>query len=85
PLPPLSLQEEFARVAARVEGLRRRMDESARQAEGLFQALLSESFAPTQPTPSVLRTPPPNPLDLGEAGWGSSFPNPLDLGEAGWG
>lgn len=45
PLPPLSLQEEFARVVARVEALRRRMEESARQAEGLFQALLAEAFA----------------------------------------
>lgn len=42
--PPLSLQEEFARIVARVESLRRRMDESARQAEGLFESLLSEAF-----------------------------------------
>ncbi len=44
PLPPLGLQEEFARVVARVEALRARMDESARQGEGLFQSLLAESF-----------------------------------------
>jgi type I restriction enzyme S subunit len=44
PLPPLALQEEFARVAARVEGLRARMSEAERQAEGLFQSLLAESF-----------------------------------------
>lgn len=44
PLPPLPLQEEFARVAARVEGLRARQAEAERQAEELFQALLSESF-----------------------------------------
>jgi len=44
PIPPLGLQEEFARVVARVESLRARMDESARQGEGLFQSLLAESF-----------------------------------------
>lgn len=44
PLPPLPLQEEFARVAARVEALRARMAESERQAEALFQSLLAESF-----------------------------------------
>ncbi|MCQ3948179.1 MAG: hypothetical protein DPW21_16025 [Anaerolineae bacterium] len=42
--PPLSKQEEFARVVARVEALRARMDESARQGEALFQSLLAESF-----------------------------------------
>jgi hypothetical protein len=42
--PPLALQEEFARVAARVESLRGRMAEAERQAEGLFESLLSESF-----------------------------------------
>jgi hypothetical protein len=42
--PPLSLQEEFAGVVARVEGLRGRMSEAERQVEGLFEALLSESF-----------------------------------------
>ena len=45
PLPPLPLQEEFARVAARVEGLRARQAEAERQAEGLFQSLLALSFA----------------------------------------
>ncbi|MBI5354258.1 MAG: restriction endonuclease subunit S [Chloroflexi bacterium] len=44
PLYPLSLQEEFAGVVARVESLRGRMGESTRQVEGLFEALLSESF-----------------------------------------
>jgi restriction endonuclease S subunit len=52
PLPPLALQEEFARIvgaerrSARtgVESLRARMAESERQAEGLFESLLSESF-----------------------------------------
>jgi len=43
-VPPLSLQEEFAGVAARVESLRGRMGESTRQVEGLFESLLSESF-----------------------------------------
>jgi hypothetical protein len=41
---PLSLHEEFAGVVARVESLRGRMGESTRQAEGLFESLLSESF-----------------------------------------
>ncbi|NWF64432.1 MAG: restriction endonuclease subunit S [Chloroflexi bacterium] len=44
PLPPLALQEEFARVVARVESLRARMAEAERQAEELFQSLLAESF-----------------------------------------
>lgn len=43
-VPPLSLQEEFAGVVARVESLRGRMSEAARQVEGLFDALLAESF-----------------------------------------
>ncbi|NWG33980.1 MAG: restriction endonuclease subunit S, partial [Chloroflexi bacterium] len=51
-LPPLTLQEEFARIvgaerrSARtgVEGLRGHMAESERQAEGLFQSLLALSF-----------------------------------------
>lgn len=41
----LSVQEEFAGVVARVESLRGRMSEAERQAEGLFQSLLAESFA----------------------------------------
>ena len=44
PIPPLSLQEEFAGVAARVESLRGRMGESTRQVDGLFEAVLAESF-----------------------------------------
>jgi len=44
PVPPLSLQEEFAGVVARVESLRGRMSEAGRQVEGLFEALLSEAF-----------------------------------------
>ena len=44
PVPPLSLQEEFAGVVARVESLRGRMGESTRQVEGLFESLLSEAF-----------------------------------------
>lgn len=42
--PPLSLQEEFAGVVARVESLRGRMSESERQVEILFERLLEESF-----------------------------------------
>jgi len=41
---PLSLQEEFAGVVARVESLRRRMSEAGRQVNGLFESLLAESF-----------------------------------------
>lgn len=44
PLPPLPLQEEFARVAARVEQMRARQAESERQVENLFESLLAESF-----------------------------------------
>jgi len=44
PVPPLSLQEEFAGVVARVESLRGRMGESERQVNGLFESLLSQSF-----------------------------------------
>jgi len=44
PVPPLSLQEEFAGVVGRVESLRVRMSESTRQVEGLFQSLLTQSF-----------------------------------------
>jgi hypothetical protein len=39
------LQEEFAGVMARVESLRGRMSESARQVEGLFESLLAEAFS----------------------------------------
>ena len=44
PVPPLSLQEEFAGVVARVESLRGRMGESTRQVDGLFESLLAEAF-----------------------------------------
>jgi len=44
PVPPLSLQEEFAGVVARVELLRGRMSEAGRQVEGLFESLLAEAF-----------------------------------------
>lgn len=42
--PPLSLQEEFVGVVARVESLRGRMGESTRQVEGLFESVLTEAF-----------------------------------------
>jgi len=38
------LLSAFAGVVARVESLRGRMGESARQVEGLFESLLAESF-----------------------------------------
>lgn len=44
PLPPIPLQEEFAGVVARVDGLRGRMSESTRQVDGLFESLLAEAF-----------------------------------------
>ena len=40
----LSLQEQFAGVVARVEGLRARMSEAGRQVDGLFESMLSQSF-----------------------------------------
>jgi type I restriction enzyme S subunit len=42
--PPLPQQEQFAAVVRRVESLRARAGESARQGEGLFQSLLHEAF-----------------------------------------
>ena len=44
PASSLNLQEGFAGVVARVESLRGRMGESARQVEGLFESLLAEAF-----------------------------------------
>lgn len=44
PVPPLSKQEEFGGVVARVESLRGRMSEAGRQVNGLFESLLAESF-----------------------------------------
>jgi len=44
PVPSLPQQEQFAMVVRRVESLRGRQSESARQADGLFQSLLSQSF-----------------------------------------
>ena len=43
-VPPLAEQERFAEIVARYEGLRSQAREAARQAEGLFQSLLNESF-----------------------------------------
>jgi len=39
------MQEEFAGVVVRVESLRGRMGESTRQAEGLFESLLSKAYS----------------------------------------
>jgi len=44
PVPPLSKQEEFAGVVARVESLRGKMSEGERQVNGLFESLLHEAF-----------------------------------------
>ncbi len=38
------MQEKFVVVVVRVESLRGRMGESARQVGGLFESLLAESF-----------------------------------------
>ncbi|MEW6083212.1 MAG: restriction endonuclease subunit S [Chloroflexota bacterium] len=46
--PPLSLQEEFAGVVARVEQMRARQAESERQVENLFESLLAQSFGDAQ-------------------------------------
>jgi type I restriction enzyme S subunit len=43
-IPPLALQEQFTSVVTRHKSLRSRQAESARQAEGLFQSMLSEAF-----------------------------------------
>jgi len=43
-LPPLPEQERFAGVVRRVEALRRRQAEAQRQAQGLFQGLLAQTF-----------------------------------------
>jgi type I restriction enzyme, S subunit len=43
-IPPLPEQERFAKVVQRVESLRQRQAESARQGEALFQSLLSQGF-----------------------------------------
>jgi type I restriction enzyme S subunit len=42
--PPLPEQERFARIVRRVEALRGRQAEARRQADGLFQSLLQQSF-----------------------------------------
>ena len=44
PLPPLALQEKFAKVVLRYERLRSQQRESLRQAEHLFESLLALSF-----------------------------------------
>jgi hypothetical protein len=39
-----STEEERGRLVARIESLKGRMGETARQAEGLFESLLAEAF-----------------------------------------
>ena len=43
-LPPLALQQKFAQIVQKHERLRAQQREAARQAEGLFQALLHRAF-----------------------------------------
>ena len=45
PFPPLYMQERFAAVVARYEHLRLQQREAGRQAELLFQSLLSQAFS----------------------------------------
>jgi type I restriction enzyme S subunit len=45
PLPPLALQQEFARVVESVERLREKQVESGRQIEGLCGGLMARAFA----------------------------------------
>jgi type I restriction enzyme, S subunit len=45
PIPPVSMQEQFAAVVHRIEAMRARQAESARQAEELFQSLLAKVFS----------------------------------------
>jgi type I restriction enzyme S subunit len=44
PLPPLPLQQKFARIVQKYERLRAQQREAARQAEHLFQSLLHSAF-----------------------------------------
>jgi len=44
PAPPLSLQQQFARIVHKVERLRAQQREAQRQAEHLFQTLLHQAF-----------------------------------------
>ncbi|MBI4790900.1 MAG: restriction endonuclease subunit S [Chloroflexi bacterium] len=45
PLPPLALQQKFARIVRRFERLRAQQREAERQAEHLFQTLLHRAFS----------------------------------------
>jgi len=52
-LPPLPLQEKFARLVRQFDRLRAQQREAGRQAEQLFQSLLHEAFTPSpRPSPS---------------------------------
>jgi type I restriction enzyme, S subunit len=44
PLPPLSLQQQFAGIVAQVEQLRQKQRKSERELEVLFQGLLQRYF-----------------------------------------
>jgi len=45
PLPPIELQQKFAKIVLRVERVRAQQREADRQAERLFQTLLHRAFA----------------------------------------
>jgi type I restriction enzyme S subunit len=44
PLPPLSLQEKFSKIAQKFERIQAQQREAERQAEHLFQTLLHKAF-----------------------------------------
>ncbi len=44
PIPPLPLQQKFARIVRQYERLRSQQREGARQSEHLFQTLLHRGF-----------------------------------------
>jgi len=45
PLPPLALQQQFARVVQEVEGIREQQAESKREIEELFEELMAGAFS----------------------------------------
>ena len=44
PLPPLALQQQFARIIQEVERIREQQAESKREIEGLFEGLMQRAF-----------------------------------------
>jgi len=44
PLPPLALQQEFARIVEQVEALRERQRQSAGEIDLLFEGMMQKAF-----------------------------------------